>query len=488
MGWWAPGSDVEDETSAAKVDGSISSRFRGPPDGPMFLFSVGSGDGHEVPVASGDYVYESVMVLWLRAWLDQVEATLTEPLDTSSMTGRQLATFPIPEYDLAVAMDVTIFAFFAHIDILLPLCLKSLVLRYSVEVLPMYPSSTKVMVDDSHMLVLDPFVEMLARGMMGLAFSGLGSTNERDKGLVRALSSSEVVLRFLVGLLTVLHPEHMHLLIAKYFTTLRHCETEHLGESFAEIEFEWTDESLHRVRCSRQLRLRAIEIFASLPSFLALNFPLKCSGHMISARSEKASWMRQYKEIENSSSSMEPRNVYPDGIERRPPNGWLAKIVIDEGLSVSALSCEAVVAEAMAHVEVSQQVASRNTSTVAPSLKKRPGAALKRGDLLMLQSLAIHAITCVYELVLRRHSMDRRFQTENCRARIAALFAGSIVDMSISNVRWLARMEATHKVRSMWLLCFVYVNQEAPEPMIRGYIRSFCDPKVSRDAWSVVSN
>jgi hypothetical protein len=173
---------------------------------------------------------------------------------------------------------------------------------------------------------------------------------------------------------------------------------------------------------------------------------------------------------------------YSDGIERLPVTGWLADIVLSEGLSVCALSCEAVVAEAMAHAEVSRTEASRSPSSIpssmASSLKKRPGAALKRGDLLMFQSLAIHAITVVYELIIRRHTMDKRFQTESGRGRIAALFALPILEKSIASVRWLARMESTHKVRSIWMLCFSYVLQETPEVMIREYVRSFCSPKV----------
>jgi hypothetical protein len=481
----SPGSDVEDEIilDTNETVESVSRRhetvFRGPADGPLLLFSIKSPDGHEVPIASGEYIYESIMVLWLGAWLDHMEGSLTETLDTSSFTGREVATFTIPEYDTAVAADGSIYSFYAHMDFLLPLCLKSIVLRYSVEVLPMYPQSTRAMVDDSHMIVLEPFVEMLARGLMGQALAGLGSSGERDSALLRALSASELVLDFLVGLLTVLHAEHMRVLISKYFKTLRDSETEHLAEGFSDVEFEWTEESLHRVRCSRQLRLFAVETIAVLPSFLALNYPLKHSGHSEDESVKKASWMHQYSDIAPDSSSTTEHPVYSDGIERLPVSGWLADIVLTEGLSVCALSCEAVVAEAMAHAEVSRIDKSYSPPLMASSLKKRPGAALRRGDLLMFQSMAIHAITAVYELIVRRHTMDKRFQTESCRGRIAALFALPILEKSISSVRWLARMESTHKVRSIWLLCFSYVLQETPEVMIREYVRSFCSPKVN---------
>lgn len=479
----SPSSDVEDEIIDEHIQGAEprsyydESVYRGPPEGPLLLFSIKSKDGHKVPIATGEYLYESIMVLWLGAWIDYVESSLTDTLDTSSLTGREFATFAIPEYDPTTSADNSIYSFYAHMDFLLPLCLKSIVLRYSVEVLPMYPPSTKAMIDDSHMVVLEPFVEMLARGLMGRALSGLGSSGERDKALLRAVSASELVLDFLTGLLTVLHPEHMRVLIRKYFKTLRDSETEHLGDSLSVLEFEWTDESLHRVRCSRQLRLLAVEHFAVLPSFLALNYPMKYSGHVTDEPVEKVSWMDQYKENSQDSSTTSQHSIYPDGVERLPVSGWFAAVVLNEALSICSLSCEAVVAEAMAHAEVSR-TDSRSPSPMTPALKKRPGVALKRADLLMFQSIAIHAITVVYELIIRRHTMDKRFQTESSRARIAALFAGPILDKSIASVRWMARMESTHKVRSTWLLCLVYVLQETPDVMLREHVRSFCNSKV----------
>jgi hypothetical protein len=309
---------------------------------------------------------------------------------------------------------------------------------------------------------------------LGQALSGLRSSDEMDRSLVRALSSSEVVLEFLVGLLTVFHAQHMNVLLTKYFHTLRDCETEHL-QDLDESSFKWTKENLHRVRCTRQLRIRAIEVFASLPSFLALNYPLKFSGQIGIKKLTKASWTCQYKEIGVEAA---PSPLYEDGVERLPKSGWLAELVVGEGLSVCSLSCEAVVAEAMAHMHVSRPNNMGTPISKSSALKKRPGAALKRDDLLMFQALAIHAITCVYELVLRRHAMDRRFQKESSRERISALFARPILDKSIASVRWLARMESTHKVRSIWLLSFIYIVQEAPDYLMRDYVRSCCIPEV----------
>ena len=445
--------------------------FRGPPNSPVFEFSVRFKRNNEVPIGCGDYLYESIIVLWRRSWLDHVEARLRQNTTTSNGP-----TFAIPEHDLESLPTETIFCFYAHMDYLLPLCLKSMVLRYSVEVLPTHPSAPKAVLDNSHMLVLEPFIEVLTRGLVGQALSGLGSPEQRDRSVLKILSSSEIVLDFLVGLLAFVHPQHMNTLLTKYFYTLRACETEHLEHHARGSDFRWTEESLHRVRCCRNLRIRAVEVFAGLPSFLAMNYPLKFSGSVKPCDSKKSSWVRQYSEINLDPLPGENASLYQDGIERLPKSAWLAELVIEEGLSVCSLSCEAVVAEAMAHIEVSKH--ENSSSPVSKeSLQKRPGAALKREDLLMFQSLGIHAITAVYELVLRRHAMDRRYQNESSLQRVAALFAKSILSKTLSSVRWLARMESTHKIRSIWLLCFVYVLQEAPEMMIRDYVRSCCNPE-----------
>ena len=87
------------------------------------------------------------------------------------------------------------------------------------------------------------------------------------------------------------------------------------------------------------------------------------------------------------------------------------------------------------------------------------------------------ALNCVY-LYYQDHfsPMDTRFQTDVLRGRIAAMFTDTLFTMSLQSVRWLSRMESTHKVRSVWMLCLIYILQEAPEVLIRHLVRSYCDP------------
>jgi hypothetical protein len=480
----SPGSDVEEEELNRTIDQGYQTRdgtFRFPAHGPVLTFSIQPVRGHgrfEFPLARGEFLYESILVLWLQAWLDHVDKNSKDnaPSDQHSSTNI------IPAFDLGSPLDGAVLSFYAHMDLLLPLCLKSIILRYSQEVQPLHSRTTKAIVDEGHMAVLEPFVEMLARGLMGQALGSSGSAVD-EEGLSRALASADIVLEFLIGICTVLHPAHLVVLIRKFFKTLRNSETEHLENEEGEIIFEWTRESLHRVRCSRQLRIRAVEKLAVLPNFIALNFPLKYSSRQPSGRPTKANWRNQFSDTKNEKSLTADDAIHDDIRDLLPPSGWLADLLTTECLSICSLSCEAVVAEAMAHIETHQE-GSKSPSSMASSLKKRPTAVLKRADLLMFQSIAIHAITCLHELLLRRHAMDKRFQTERSRGRIAALFIKPIFERSLASVRWLARMESTHKVRSLWLLGFVYILQEAPEGLIRDAVRSYSDPKVRPDARS----
>jgi len=219
-----------------------------------------------------------------------------------------------------------------------------------------------------------------------------------------------------------------------------------------------------------------------LPAFLSLNFPLKFADRPATSQSGslvKPTWKMQY--IENTTDDICPKLInqsygYASGDSRRPGSGWLARLLTQEGLSVCSLSCEAVVAQAMAQIESSDKNQVKDDSS--KSTKQQTSLQLARADLLAFQSLAIHAITVVYELLFRRHAMDTRFQTDVLRGRIAALFTDTLFTMSLQSVRWLSRMESTHKVRSVWMLCLIYILQEAPEVLIRHLVRSYCDPEV----------
>ena len=432
----------------------------------MLKFSTVEGkrnSQHHTSIRRGAYVYESIWVLWIRAWTIQAKK--------SKKSGSNSAN--IPEINLGGGSNIDPLSMFhAHLDMLLPLCLKSIILRYGQTVEAPHAKGARVIVDDDHMNVMESFVKMLALTLVGHSMAGL-KNNQKDGALETALSTSDYVLDFLTGLCTVLHPAQIAALIRIFFTTLRNCETEQIDIDKKGFVLEWTEENMHRVKCSRQLRLRAVEKFAVLPNFVALNYPLRFSSRKATNRQQKATWKMQYSDT-NDDDLWTADDSTHDSDDLIPQRGWLAELLTAECLSICSLSCEAVVAEAMAHKDTQETT----KTALSTSLKNHPTAPLKRGDLLMFQSIAIHAITCVHELLLRRHAMDKRFQKESSRETIASLFLKPIFDKSLASVRWLARMESTHRVRSLWLLCFVYILQEAPENQLREAVSSYNNSKV----------
>ena len=400
----------------------------------------------------GEYLYESLLVLWIKVWSEE------------SHTDRN----GIPVLD-SPATSLLFMGFFANMDILLPLILKSIALRHG---------SSKAILDAGHVDVLKQFVEMLSLLLMGQALveSKSIAPDSKNCSLLKALESADVVVDFLSGMFAVLHPEHMRSMVETFFKTLRACEQ--LKENKDGLaQAEWTAESIQRVKACRQIRLRACEKLAVLPSFLAINYPLKYSDRLEPVTSRinvgDSTWKMQYNETRQCPNS-EFIKVSANTDSRRPQSGWLARRLAEELLSICALSCEAVVAEAIAHIELAQ----RGTHDRGEESERK--RQLQRSDLLDFQSMGIHSITGCYELLLRRHAMDRRFQTDTCRGRIAALYVESIFTQSLQSVRWLARMESSHKVRSIWFLSLIYVLQEAPELLIRARVRSYCNPSVSK--------
>ena len=470
------GSDV-DESEANRLDESQDPQdqlflttglaLRSPWQCQLLKFSV-AFEASEIngafPLARSEFVYESILLLWLRSIAIHA---------ASKGFSRGSLSILAATSDEENRGKKPLQKMFDNMDFLLPLCLKSLALRFGARATNASYPSTRVIVDNAHIAVFESFFETTPLLLMRNAMVG-SKAGDRDKLLQHAIEKSEDILDFLVGLYAIIHPAHAALLTKKFFLSLRYAETEGFDLQNGNVKFGWTEENLYRVRCSRQLRLRAIERLAVLPNFVALNYPMHFNSQKLPARTNKASWINQYAGRAKD-ESIRLGDLLNDGEDLLPQSGWLAEILTRESLSISALSCEAVVAEAMAHIEENET--KKSSSPASVSLNTRPTAALTRDDLLMFQSIAIHGITCVHELLLRRHAMDKRYQKESSRGRIASLFAIPIFEKSLASVRWLARMESTHRVRSLWLLCFTYVLQEAPENLLREVVSSYCHAK-----------
>jgi hypothetical protein len=463
-----PGSDLDDDDAVARSDDVLfpyctpQGIFRGMRKNSIqFEFTIkqyGYVNGRRTPLTRGSYVYESIMTLWLQSWSEYI----TNPEQNSSSNTGVAINF------LGTGEEGNEFAkFYLQMDLLLPMILKSIVLRYGQASKSPKQNGARCILDKDHVYVFESFIEMLAIGLMGQAMTELQESTENGS-LRHALNACDLIVDFIIGLLAVIHPAHMESFISKFVMTLRKCESDKNDAS----SLKWNEATLHRIKCSRQLRLRTVEKLAVLPNFVAINFPQRYSTKHVSSKTKKSTWIMQceIEKLSGGASKRSEENLISDGL--LPKAGWLATLLTNESLSICALSCETVVTEAMASMEAQD---SKNDKT--PQRSSRSGKpSLKRSDLLMFQSIAIHAISCVYELLLRRHAMDRRFQNESSRGRIAALFTKTIFDKSLASVRWISRMESTHRVRSIWLLCFVYILQEAPENLIREHIRSYCDP------------
>ncbi|OEU07833.1 hypothetical protein FRACYDRAFT_250455 [Fragilariopsis cylindrus CCMP1102] len=339
-----PGSDLDDDDSILEKDDTDASPyhpiyglFRGPRNCKKLEFSIQRDNGNQKrlhTIARGLYVYESIMVLWLQAWEDYVSTLHQNASNVINFLG---------EKDNDFAM------FHLQIDILLPILLKSICLRYDQMTKNSKQKAVRCILDKDHEHVFESFVEMLAIGLMGQAMTELQQQTEYGT-LDDAIDACDHVVDFLVGLFAIFHPAHMEAIISKFIMTLRSCETDHDGSNES-IPFEWNETSLHRTKCSRQLRLRTVEKLAVLPNFVALNFPLRYSSKHFSSSAKKSSWTMQYG-IDTSPNEYQDHNEdnsIGDGLI--PRNGWLASILTNESLSMCALSCEAVVVEAIANIE-----------------------------------------------------------------------------------------------------------------------------------------
>jgi hypothetical protein len=423
----------------------------------LLSLSFPLGGFHQLPDRKGKYLYESIMIILLKVWHN-----LLEKEDHEDTGGHARASSESVETE-------TVHGFFVNLDFFLSLCLKSIVLRYDRECAMNYVPMSRALLDEAHKDLLESFVEMLGRGLVGQALVNNSDSQDREKALKRAIQNSKYIMDFLVGLLSVIQPVSFRLVFARYLKALRDAELHSIDGK--EPAFTWNAENVFRTRCSWQLRIDAIERLASIPSFIALNYPPKYVGQREVQYSEKPTWSFQYFEVDANSFSI--FDALSQG--KQPSHGLLAEIALEEGLFICAHAGETVVSESVAQVVAISQGKSFDNI----SLNKRPGASLNSDDLLMFQSVAVHAVSVVYELILRRHaSLDRRFQSDSARSRIAEMFAQPILERSLSNVRWLALMEVTNRVRCVWLLSFIFVLQEAPDAMICDFISSCCNPNV----------
>jgi len=411
-----------------------------------------SSDPFEVSLTLGSsadsrepYFYEIIFTFWLHAFSRRLS---------------QLESEKSP-------MDIDPQMFLRSMDFLLPLCLKSLALRCSYKDRKTELISSTVL-DLKHLDVLDPLIAHIGFSLVLSASDTDGPNFNRE--LSRSLARSDAVVDFFVGLLSVVHPAQSAFLITRYFRTLNDCEEYSLDH--IDVEDVRNLQYLQRICVCRHLRLRAAEKLSNLPRFAALNFPFKYHPNSIYNSNEGASWINQnMTDVPNSGSPI----MDPPADDMLPQRHWLAELLLNECFAVCLQSCEAIVVGTVSLVKTAGSTKTRKKQSAM-----RQRISLSTDDITRHYSIAFHAVTIAYETILRKQAMNVKYQAEGVLNRVAGMFLAPVVSNTIGAVSCLSKMEAGNKIRCTWLLCLVYVLQEAPEVSIRSTILSLCDKSQSR--------
>lgn len=350
-------------------------------------------------------------------------------------------------------------SFIRNISFFLPMIAKSLATRcLKCETTPLVIPMT--FLDDSHMQIFVPFVETITIGTMREAISGSSGVLNADRMLVKALSTAHYMLDFLIGLFPCLHPSQVSTLLNAHFSMLEECEKISVVGLNASNSAD--KENLRRVKCARLLRLHAVEKLAAIPKFVALNFTPKYSSYCHKKNAGSSSWTHQI----DSNSDNSGVQTSLEKIDRYPQSCWLSGLLMAQCLSIALRCCKTLIIEAKAQLRVNKY------GNNAPN-------RLSQGDLLSLEAIAFQAVSCAHECLIKRHSMDSRFQTIENNTRVAALFVEPVLEQSVLGLSVLSRLEPNNKIRSCWVLCLLYILQEAPEVLLRDKLRSLFRHDVS---------
>lgn len=334
----------------------------------------------------GPYMYEIIFSLWLHAF----STGLKSPKSTNE----------------SINLDPR--SCCQSLEFLLPLCLKSLALRCSEKKRVELVSST--ILDINHLKILDPLLAHLALYLM---HEVIDCPDEKfDQQLSQVLMKSDAILEFFTGLLSIIHPAQTAFLIMRYLRTLKDCEeySNHTNDdqSYAYVK---------RLTVCKQLRLHAVERLSVMPRFAALNYPYKYNDGGKGKLSEAASWINQ-SIAQTSDDSLESKeHIIPSLTDQaQPQRHWLADLMLEECFDICLFSCEASISGTVN--EVKGGVMSKKTKKQS-SMRQR--ITLNSKDIDRQFSMSLHAITIVYENILRRQAMDIQFQSQHTLRRVAGM-------------------------------------------------------------------
>jgi hypothetical protein len=340
---------------------------------------------------------------------------------------------------------VMAFSFIRNVTFFLPLCLKSLGLRCAKSITSKL-TVPMTLLDDNHIQVFIALFETIVLGLMRQAISGSNGFANSDQMLTKSLMDCDVVMDFLLGIFSFLHPSQCATLLLAYFNILEQCNS--------------IESNTRLSKCASQIRLHAVERLAVMPSFAKLNFPIMFTGTY--PRTKVANfytWLNQSSAIISGESLVQKDW---NSVQRFPNTFWLSTFLINQCFSICESSCALIIVEAINQGKASKL--GRKTGDFGPL----------RNDLHRIESLAFHSMLIAYEILIKRQATDSRFQNVKSSTRVAAMFTRAVLQQSVGAVLVLARMDSNHKVRLMWVFSLLYVLQEGPDAIIRDELRKLC--------------
>lgn len=424
-----------------------------------------SWTGKRLAFPDAPFLYEVVFALWVESWTSLATSTNSSH---SQIHGTSNA-FPHWPYELiqgsynAKSDSATAFSFTRNVAFFLPLCLKSLGMRCArIDTSNLNVPMT--FLDDDHIQILVALMETIALGLMRQALRGNSGNANADKMLTRTLIDGESVMDFLIGVFTFLHPTQAATFIYSYFNIFDECE-KISGKSMHEADESAKKSHLRLTKCSRQLRLHAVERLAAIPAFSRLNFPMMFRENPPGMKFAPSSWTNQWADKDFGDDMIQK---YLDEVHRFPPCCWLSKLLMNQCLSICSTSCKMITIEAEQQDKAIKQG------------RRRVQSVLLRDDLLRIESMAFHSILIAYQLLIKRQAMDSRFQAVASTSRVASLFTSAVIQNSVDAVLVLARMDHNNRIRVIWVLTLLYILQEGPDAIIRNELRQLSKVSINK--------
>lgn len=390
------------------------------------------------------FMYERILALWLHLLTNQN----TEDRELSAKYSE--------------VADV----FLSHIDFLFPFCLKSLALRLSKAKQPteLIPSS---FLDADHLQMISALFARVANSLLSSAKHNIRDP-DFDHSLQTVLMQCDSVIDFITGLFALIHPQQVSQVVSTFVGSLQDLED---GSYVEEQNTEDPYKLMGIISCCRQLRIRCFERLASLPNFVALNFPYKYSNTCQNEYVSNLSWINQ---------NVHNNFIAPVMDYKVPKRHWLAELVIYDCLSIAKKSSETIFNGWIPKQKVYNST--KKKSTVTSAFRQR--TPLPKDLIMHEESISRNAISIVYDILLRKNALDLRYQNKESFERIVGMFVSPLICGTTQAVHVISKMDPSDKVRNQWLLCMLCSIQEAPDIALRNSISSLCgndDPSGNED-------